>query len=424
MTTRFATRLAPFLPALLATAAATAQMPPDSVLVLESAQALYVPNYHVVDVFGGGSTTLGNQSVWSLPSPVSVATDPVAAGQFFFQTNPSSLAGTWRQEVGLLGTAGQATWGPWLQQPATRVEVGTAAVVTLRNGLVESVPRAGGAPAPLFLQAGAHDLALTATHLFVASSDPSTPVPVIEYTLAGGSVRIVGLYTGVQAIAASPLVPELCLGMQNGDLVRIDVTTGAVVGTTTTGLGAIVAVGYTRFGTLVWADATQVHSELVPGGPIYVSPTAAIVDFGVSRVPAAAVTPFGDGCGAGAAADWTATSSPTLGNAAFTLGLVQAPGNVLALLALGGSRTQSSVLTVPLPFDLTVLGATNCELLVDPLVPLAYVTSGQGGVAQTVPIPNAPSLAGIEFVAQWFVADASVGPLGFAGTSGVAFVVN
>jgi hypothetical protein len=418
-----ATRLAPFVPALLAAAPLPAQVPTDSVLVLQTATALYVPNYHIVDVFGGGSTTLGNQSVWSLPSPVSIATDPVAAGQFFFQTNPSSLAGTWRQEVGLLASAEVASWGAWQQQPATRVEAGTADVVTLRNGLVESVPRAGGAPATLFSQAGAHDLAFTPTHLFVASFDPSVAVPVMEWTLPSGPIRQVGNYVGVQAIAASPLAPELCLGLQNGDLVRIDVATGAVLGTTSTGLGPIVAVGYTRFGTLVWADATQVHSELVPGGPIYVSPTASIVDFGVATAPTASVTPFGSGCGLGANADWNALSLPTLGNSTFSLGVVQAPANALALLALGSSRTFSSVLSVPLPFDLAVLGAANCDLLVDPLVPLAYVTNSQGLATQIVPIPNAPTLAGIEFAAQWFVSDAAVGPLGLAGTTGVAFVV-
>lgn len=245
--------------------------------------------------------------------------------------------------------------------------------------------------------------------------------PLVEYDTATATQRLVGNYVGVRAIAASPVAPELCLGLQNGDLVRIDIATGAVIATTPTGLGPIVAVGYTRFGTLVWADATQLWSELVPGGPVWVSGSA-IVDFGIGVASTASVTPFGVGCGLGAAAEWSSNSLPVLGNAGFALGLGSAPVNAFAVLALGGSRYFSAALGA-LPFSLQGLGAPGCELLVDPQVLLLLTTNAVGAATQVIPIPVAPGLAGLEFVGQWFVPDAGVGALGLAGTVGVAFVV-
>lgn len=414
----------PLLAGSFALSTAMAQIPTDSAIVLETTTALYVPNYRIVDLLGGGNTTMRNQNVWTLPSPISVATDPASPVHFFFQTNPASLAGSWRNELGLLGRSLLATWGPWQQGPADRIEVSTSHVITLTNGVVAISPRVGGGPVQtLFLLANARDLAVVGSLLYVAAFDPSTPAPVIEFQLPSGPMRTVGNYVGVRALGASPILPVLCLGTHSGDLVHIDAVTGGVLSNTATGLGSIVAVGYTRFGTLVWADATELHSELVPGGPVYVSPTNAIVDFGVARAITATVTPFGDGCGLGSTADWNANSLPTLGNATFQLGLVGGPANALVALVLGDSRYQSSLLGVPLPFDLAPFGAVGCRLSVNPVVPLAYVSNNQGAVAQIVPIPANPTLAGIEFVAQWFVADANVGPLGMATTSGVAFVV-
>lgn len=409
----------------LLTVSVVAQIPNDAVLVLESTTALYVPNYRVVDAFGGGSTTLRNQNVFLLPSPVSVAIDPIEPQNFHWLANTASLPGVWRTEVGLLASIQLSTWGPWLQAIGDRVECGAVQVFTLRAGLVEASGRALGSPGfgstvPLFALPGAADLAANSTHLYVASNHGGLS-PLVEYDLTTGVQRTVGSYWAVRAVAVSPIASELCLADFLGDLHRIDISTGAVIATTNTGLGPLVAVGYTSLGTLVWANPQQVWSELVPGGPIYTTPTT-IVDFAVSRTPTASVVPFGRGCGVGAAANWSANTQPTLGNAAFTLALQNAPGSAFAVLVLGGSRLFAASWSVPLPFDLGPLGAPGCALLVDPAVLLLHATTAAGGASQVVPIPANPSLAGIEFVAQWFVPDAGIAPLGLAATEGVAFV--
>lgn len=398
---------------------ALAQIPTDAVLVLEQTNTISAPNYRLVDARGGGTWVATNQSVFLQPSPVSVAVDPLAADTFWFEAATTSFAGTWRAQFGALGALGLSAWGGWFQSAGQRIEVGSTRVFRIANGVVDACGRLQGAaaPAPLFALPGAVDLAVQGARLYVATGSG----PLVEYDTTTTQQRTVGSYSGVTALAASPVVPELCLGLQNGDLLRVDIATGAVLTTTPTGLGAIVALGYTRFGTLVWADATQLWSELVPTAPVYTAATA-IRDFGVAAVPTASSVPFGAGCGAATAARWTVSGAPTLGSAGFQLGLAAAPGSTLALLALGQSRFFATQLGVPLPFDLGLLGAANCRLLADPAVALAYVTSPGGNAAQTLPIPNQPALAGLEFVGQWFIADATVGPLGIAGTAGLAFV--
>lgn len=396
-----------------------AQTPIDHALVLEAPTVVNVPNYRFVDVFGAGGATLRNQSVWLQPPPVSVAVDPVDAAFFYFAANTASIPGVWRSQVGLLGAIGTSQWGSWFQGAATRIEVGATRVYALRNGNLESCSRVpGGAPPVVhFTAPGLVDLAVAGARVYVAS--PST---VVEVDTATASVRQVGAYAGVRALAASPVANELCLGMQNGDVVRVDATTGAVLATTSTGLGPLVAVGYTRLGTTLWADAAQVWSELAPGGPIHVA-TDPIVDFGVGVAPAATVQPFGVGCAAGAAATWTTAGAPTLGNAQFALGCAGAPGSALCLLALGLGRYSAPALGVPLPFDLAAVGAPGCALRVDPETVVARIATASGAAQVGVPIPTLPALAGLQGHGQWFLADPSTGPLGLAAMPGVTFVL-
>lgn len=397
-----------------------AQIPIDSVLVLESQSQVTSPNYRLVDSLGRGSTTLRNQSVFVQPSPTSVAVDPAAAGAFWFQTATSSLPGTWRSELGRLARLGTTQWGPWSTVACDRVEVTATRVLTLRNGAVESRPKAGGAATTLFTLPGAVDLAAQGTFVWVASGGAASAL--VEWNLATSQLRTIGTFAAVSSVAASPFGGELCLGTTLGDLVRVDIATGAVIGTTPTGLGPIVAVGYTRYGTLVWASAQQLWSEFVPSAPIFVS-NAAIVDFGVSTTDTASIVPFGAGCGLAANATWEAPSLPFLGNAGFSLGVRSAPANAYAVLMLGASRTLSSVFGAALPADLAPIGAAGCSLLVDPLVLFALPTNGSGAADQPFPIPNTPGLTGVEWVGQWLVPDAGIGSLGLAASEGVAFVL-
>lgn len=404
---------------------ATAQLPTDAVVVLEATTNVQDSNYRLVDLFGRGSSTIGGQNVFLQPPPVSVTTDPNQPGNFWFQANPSSLAGTWRYSVGSLARINQAVWGAWLRTAGERVESGSTQVFTLRGGVVESCLKSATAPQTpvvLFTLGNAIDLAVKEPFLYVASFDPSAPSPLVEYNLGTGSQRTVGTYVGVRAIAASPVTSELLLGTATGELTTIAIATGAVVTTVNPGLGPIVAVGFSRFGTRVYANSTELWSEVEPTRPIYVS-SRPIVDFGVTQAPTASVATFGSGCGRGLTTSWAATGLPTLGNTTFELGLRSAPASSAALLALGTSRTVAPQLGVALPYDLQLYGAPGCLLLVDPQVFLLRITNGAGDSNVTVPIPNAPSLAGAEFTAQWFVPDPSTGSLGLASTEGVAFVI-
>lgn len=400
-------------------AAVPAQVPADHALVLEATPTFYVPNYRVVDVFGAGAAPLRNQTVWLQPSPTTVAVDPNDAAMFFFAESTSSLGGVWRTQVGLLGTIAQSQWGPWFQGQATRIDVGATRVFALRNGNLESCSRLPGGAGPVVHHSapGLLDLAVVGNLVYAA-----TATTVVEVNVATAAVRTVGAYAGIRSLAASLTAPELCLGLQSGDVLRVDRATGVVTATTATGLGPIVAVGYTRFGTLLWADSAQLWSELAPGAPVHVA-VHPIVDFSVGVAPAATVQPFGAGCASGGTATWTTNGAPTLGNAQFALGVAGAPGSAPCLLALGLGRSVATVLGVPLPFDLAPVGAPGCALRVDPETLVARLSTASGVAQVQAPVPNVPALAGLQCFGQWFLGDAAVGPLGLAAMPGVVFTV-
>ncbi|MBL9076210.1 MAG: hypothetical protein JNL08_01820 [Planctomycetes bacterium] len=406
----------------LTAAPTVAQIPHDTAVVLETSvpQGL---NYTFVDVFGRGITPVLGQNVFLTPPPVSVATDPVGADYYWFLSTVG-LAGTWRSSVGALGRIQQSVWGAWLRLPGQRLEVGASQVFSLRGDLVEACPKPStgpGQPVTLFQLAGAVDLAVVGTNLYVASWNGGAPAPVVEYHLPTGQQRTVGSYADVRCIAASPLVPELCLGLANGTVQRVDVATGAVTATTATGLGSLVAVGYTRFGTLLYADGQQLWSELVPTAPIHVS-TSSIVDFGVATHLVATATPFGEGCGRGRLAEWVANGVPSLGNATFSIGVRNAVPTSFAVLAIGADRAATSA-GVPLPLDLQPIGAPGCKLLVDPAVLALWPTNVFGDADQPLPIPSNPAFAGIEWSGQWIVPDPLVAPLGLAITRGLVCAI-
>jgi hypothetical protein len=87
----------------------------------------------------------------------------------------------------------------------------------------------------------------------------------------------------------------------------------------------------------------------------------------------------------------------------------------LGLVGLGFSKTASGAL--PLPFDLSIIGMTGCNLLADPVV-----TEVVAGAGPTVPwsfaIPPIPSLLGFVLFAQGFVFDPAANAFGFTATNG------
>lgn len=404
---------------LLLAAPCLAQIPLDAAFVFESTP-LTADYYKVVDVLGRGATTVRGQSVFM---PIeSVALDPLSAGEFYYLGSATSLPGTWRGQMQPLADIGTNVWGPWSQNAADRIAVGDNYIATLAGTTLQVFAKVGNLPGQTFTVPLSVDVAFFGDLAYLGGDGSLGSTSISELDVATGVTRTVGTYPGIRCLAASHTGSELCVGTFTGDLVRLDAATGAVVSVVATGLSDLVAVDYTRFGTLVYSDGSALYSELVPTAPILVSATV-IVDLGVARVPTASVVPFGDGCGVVAAASWASTGVPSLGNGSFALGLRDAPPQSVALFAVGQGRSVWQAAGLSLPLDLQPVGAAGCRLLVNPQVSLLLPTNANGAADQAFPIPSTPSLIGLELAAQWFVPDAAIGSFGFAATEGVAFVI-
>ena len=84
-----------------------------------------------------------------------------------------------------------------------------------------------------------------------------------------------------------------------------------------------------------------------------------------------------------------------------TLGLGRA--NATAVLLTGPSKTVWA--GGRLPWSLSVIGAPTCDLLVDPVFPVAIMLNGTGSADLPIAIPNTPSLVGAKGHHQWYVVD-------------------
>lgn len=98
------------------------------------------------------------------------------------------------------------------------------------------------------------------------------------------------------------------------------------------------------------------------------------------------------------------TGLPKLGQS-YSVDLSLAKGTTGAILITGFSKTQWGV--VRLPFDLRVLGATGCSLLVSFDAPFVTATSANGTASLKIPVPQDASLAGAQLHHQWTVVDAA-----------------
>lgn len=417
---------APFVLAAALAAPLLGQVPSDGIVLFASAGPFAPTTSVLVDANGGGSADLFlGFSPLSFTPPTAVATDPTNASSLWFLNDAGTPeAGIQRAQIGLLATSvGGPSGFAWTQTGGTRLRVGTNRVFTLRSGgVVEATPKAGGAPFLVLTQPAAVDLAVLGNLLYIACRDdanPGTPAPLLEFSLLSGQSRVVGNYADVRRVAVRRTPGRLAIGNGSGSVSEIDTANGAVVG----GLsapGPIDALAYTAGGALVYAAASaggfQVFSS-TRTAPLYVG-SGTLLDLDVAVLRVATATPFGRGCAAGDAVTFEAPGAPTLGNTAFALEVVAAPANLPLVLFFGASRTQSAAFG-PLPAPLGAL-ATGCDLLVDPVAPLVAVADAAGRASLPLPIPAVLALAGGEWSGQAFVLDPFVGPLGFAGSRGIA----
>ena len=130
---------------------------------------------------------------------------------------------------------------------------------------------------------------------------------------------------------------------------------------------------------------------------------------------------FGDHCGE-TVPNTALSATPTIG-ATFEYQLrgdsLANPQPTLAFVLLGFSD-QTGPGGLPLPFDLGLIGAPRCQLLVSMDVQLGLVTDAAGNTTVPIPIPDNPDLLGLGLFLQTLVVDGRSNALGLSATRGIA----
>ena len=124
-------------------------------------------------------------------------------------------------------------------------------------------------------------------------------------------------------------------------------------------------------------------------------------DFGhsVPNGPAQPNCKFGNG----SLISFSVSYLPFLGGSWYTSYGGPIPANLPAVGALGSQGAGGSWGPIPLPFDLTALGAPNCLLLVEALVTVPLAITGASSntyLYPSIPVPQNPALVGTRFFDQ------------------------
>ncbi len=113
----------------------------------------------------------------------------------------------------------------------------------------------------------------------------------------------------------------------------------------------------------------------------------------------------------------SATGVPEIGKP-WTAKLSFARPSTVALLFTGFSNTKWGA--IPLPFDMSVLGAKGCKLLTSGDIILPKPVLSSGAASGTLPFPNLKVLVGVRFWQQWLVVDKPANNFGMVVTNGGA----
>lgn len=112
---------------------------------------------------------------------------------------------------------------------------------------------------------------------------------------------------------------------------------------------------------------------------------------------------WGTGCGSPLAMQ-TALVAPVYGTQP---GYVLSNGYALSPAVFGIGFSLNNANGVPLPFDLSLIGALpGCEAYNDLVITNAHVTNAIGGATAYVAVPNNSAFAGFVWYSQWYVFDA------------------
>lgn len=161
-------------------------------------------------------------------------------------------------------------------------------------------------------------------------------------------------------------------------------------------------------GTNGWTAVAVPWASGAPMNQIWITPegagSAMIVDEIRIGTSWDAVTRIGFGSGC-FGATISQTGRPVIGQS-FSIDAAGMAANAPVICNIGISRTVSAF--GALPFDLSVLGANGCSLLVDINASVGTGANASGDASLTVPLPADPSLSGVYLFAQWIGVDGSV----------------
>jgi hypothetical protein len=131
-------------------------------------------------------------------------------------------------------------------------------------------------------------------------------------------------------------------------------------------------------------------------------------------------TNFGPaGCGPSGGRPLAATSltNPLLWGRTFALGARDARAQAATAMLLG-SRENGSYAGLPLPIDLTPLGAPGCALATDPFAVFSKLADATGGADYTFVVPSIPYLVGTTIRFQAAALDPTANALGVVTSQG------
>jgi hypothetical protein len=290
------------------------------------------------------------------------------------------------------------------------------------NAGLWSGPLAGGANVALGRAIDAVKVAADAQAAYLLTQSVGSS-DVWRYDFATqGFTRVGAGLPESAAIEVFPAAPLLLVGTVSGDLLRFDASSGQHTVFRSVNRGPITGLRY-NVRTAQLLGVTSTGSVFNLSGNEVASIPRALADIDTGTSDAAAFFTFGDACQGMAARPplMGAAGLPTLGNAAFRMTVAQATPSSVAIHALGNSRR--GWFSLPLPIDLTAIGAPGCSVYVNGVFLSAVPLSGAGAGSLPLPVPNDAALKGAAPVAQWWVADPGANAFGFLFSEGGEAVI-
>ncbi len=285
----------------------------------------------------------------------------------------------------------------------------------------------------------ASHVAAIGSNAYMATEMSSTGASAIyEWNTLLGTSRVVAsnLTQNLRSMAA--VAGTLLVGDDAGTVYSVDLVTGALTPTISTGLGlpivAIASKGGSGDPTYLGVQDTdgmgnrvdRIYDAANLSSAIWsytASASGGIQQVWVGTDPNAIQLAFGEGCATSVMTTprHAYLGSPSLGNSSFAIGLADALPGAPSALQIGISRTVWS--GGALPFDLSVIGMTGCSLYTEPVLSFGALTDAAGAASVPVPVPGTPATLGAYIISQWAILDTPANPFGIVSSDGEQNIV-